>query len=135
MLSFLGVGFGIYLMPLMHNQILFNLAPFWLFLLAYFVLGEKMGPFQIVALVLCFACVVVMSVAKPVDQEEENKYTYTSKSKTIGTFVVLGSSLLYAASSMLTRMIQRVHPSVLMFYYGLVGVIGLSIILIVKALI
>mmetsp|Transcript_34353 Transcript_34353/g.46277 ORF Transcript_34353/g.46277 Transcript_34353/m.46277 type:complete len:86 (+) Transcript_34353:351-608(+) len=78
MVGFVGVGYGIYLMPLMNNQILFNLAPFWLFLLAYFFLGEKLTVFQVVALVLCFCCVVVMSIAKPVEPDQDTKYVYTA---------------------------------------------------------
>jgi len=43
--GFLCMGYGVYLMPLALNAIIFNTAPFWLFTMSYFFLGESMTPF------------------------------------------------------------------------------------------
>jgi len=61
--GFLCMGYGIWLLPLVLNTILFNTAPFWMSLMSYMFLGEALTPFQIVSLFVCFSCVVVIAVS------------------------------------------------------------------------
>ena len=66
--SFFGVGnFALYIwslnmIPLALATILFNLAPFWTSLLAYFVNGEAIFPVEYAAMAICFSLVVCMTL-------------------------------------------------------------------------
>jgi len=66
-LGYLCLGFGVYFIPVVLNQIFFNTAPFWLALMSYFILGESLSLFQTVAMFLSFGCIIIIVTAKPLD--------------------------------------------------------------------
>jgi len=66
--SFFGVTdfvlyiWGVSLVPLALATILFNLAPFWTSILAYFINGEKIYPLEYLAMGICFSLVICLTL-------------------------------------------------------------------------
>jgi drug/metabolite transporter (DMT)-like permease len=52
------------MIPLALATIIFNLAPFWTSILGYFVLGDPIYKIEFVAMAICLALVIYMTVMK-----------------------------------------------------------------------
>ena len=52
------------MIPLALATIIFNLAPFWTAILGYFVLGDPIYKIEFVAMAVCLALVVYMTLQK-----------------------------------------------------------------------
>ena len=58
--------------PLSLIMILRQTSPFFVTIIAYFMLKEKVLPYEIIAMVICFSAVVVIGVDAQKDDEEEH---------------------------------------------------------------
>jgi len=70
--AFIGITIALKLLPLSLFTILFNMAPFWISILAFLINKDKITIVEIVAMVLCFLGVIgiTLSVQKK-DVEED----------------------------------------------------------------
>ena len=49
-------------MPLTFQIIIFQTGTFWISIIAHFAFNEKIAPVEIIAMVICFAIMVTVSV-------------------------------------------------------------------------
>ena len=52
------------MVPMYIAVILFNLAPFWTSLLAHWINDEPIVKLEYLAMAICFACIVGMTISK-----------------------------------------------------------------------
>ena len=69
--SFLLYTYSLTILPLGMVVIFLNLAPFWTTLLAHFINGEKVSYIEISAMVICFTCILGMTLQKDNSAEGE----------------------------------------------------------------
>ena len=62
MLTFFTFNFSLSLMPLTFQIIIFQTGTFWISIISYLAFGEKIAPVEIIAMVICFANMVTVSV-------------------------------------------------------------------------
>lgn len=58
------------LLPISTSNILFNLYPFWINILACILLKERLRVVDILGIIICFGCVVMIAVSKSKQAEE-----------------------------------------------------------------
>ena len=126
-LGFTTFVFGMKYLPLGIHMILFNTAPFQASLLGWLILHEKPKISELICMLISFVGILIIGLAKPIDSLENAKW--------IGISCSLCVSVCYALVSVLTRQMQQVHFSLILFYYAIFSCIVLSSILISEALI
>ena len=62
--NFMLYNLALTMIPLALATIIFNLAPFWTSILGYFVLGDPIYKIEFVAMAICLALVIYMTVMK-----------------------------------------------------------------------
>ena len=97
--------------PLTIFNVVTNMTPFVSGVLAWIWLGDKLGVFQIVMMIFCFAGVVLVACSKNTDEDDDDD----SKSSTYTIGIVLTSLLavIFAVSAVSTRRLKTMHFSVL----------------------
>jgi len=64
------------MVPMYISVILFNLAPFWTSLLAFWINGEPIVKLEYVAMAICFLCIIGMTISKMyANDAEESVYS------------------------------------------------------------
>ena len=61
--GYIGIIFGVPMVPLIVMSTIFQTAPFWASILGYFVLGETISCFEIVAMILSFGGMICICVS------------------------------------------------------------------------
>jgi len=69
---FVCVTWALTMIPLSLNTILFNLAPFWVSILGYFINGEKVATIEYICMVVSFLGVFGMCAAGMIGKEESD---------------------------------------------------------------
>ena len=55
------------------SAVVINLAPFWTAVLAYFINKEAITIFEIVSMLVCFMCVVGLTLSSTEDNKDETE--------------------------------------------------------------
>lgn len=80
-------------------------------------------------MLISFTGVLIIALSKPIaEQDAEAK-----SDKILGTICSLTVASCYALVSVLTRKMQAIHFSIVLFYYAIFSVIALSIILLIES--
>lgn len=79
-------------------------------------------------MLISFTGVIIIATAKPIDSINNETYS-ENNNKLIGILCSLCVSFCYAIVSVLTRKMQSVHYSIVLFYYAIFSVIALWLIL------
>ena len=80
-ISFLLFNYCLSLVPLTLQIVIFRTSTFWTSILAFFVFREKIIPFEILSMLICFAAMVTMTVAgarggdEPSETEQESNFS------------------------------------------------------------
>ena len=125
------------MIPLLVQNTLFNTAPIWASLIGYFALRESLTQFEIFAMIVCFSGVLIIASQGLVDkrnQVDDDEHTFGESvmgSYALGCCLVLVTSLAYASVSVLTRIMQKTHWSVVLFYYGCLATPGTLILILI----
>lgn len=123
--GFTCLALGVALIPLLIQNTIFNTAPFWASILGWVFLKEKLTMMEVVAMVISFGGVLCISLSghfqrkddkAPVDLQEE-----FSASHLLGCGLVFVTSWCYAGVTALSRKLQKIHFSVMLFYYSLIA--------------
>ena len=64
-------------LPLTIWYVILCTLPFMLAVISYFVYGEKMGTVSIIAAILSFGAIIMLTMAKPASDDEEENWNYT----------------------------------------------------------
>ena len=61
--SYIGIVFGLPLVPLIVMSTIFQTAPFWASILGYFVIGETISCFEIIAMFASFGGIICICIS------------------------------------------------------------------------
>ena len=109
--------FAITLVPLAMAELIKNTNVFWTSVLAFFILREKLMLFEIGAMFLAFAAILMMVLTKTSKASD----TGSGATVIIGCVLMLGAAWGQAGMSILNRKMANLHWSVIMFIYSFVG--------------
>ena len=135
--GFTSLTYATPMIPLLVQNTLFNTAPIWASLIGYFALRESLTQFEIFAMIVCFSGVLIIASQGLVDkrnQVDDDEHTFGESvmgSYALGCCLVLVTSLAYASVSVLTRIMQKTHWSVVLFYYGCLATPGTLILILI----
>jgi drug/metabolite transporter (DMT)-like permease len=110
------ITWAILYIPLALASIIFNLFPFWTSILAHCVRGDAIFKLEIVAMILCFLCVVGITTINPSDDENcedlenldvdcEESLIYSNGRTIAGVIIVFVGSWFIAAQNISNRLL------------------------------
>ena len=86
-----------------------------------------MIPLEIVAMLICFACMVLITVHGSKSAEDSgnkvDESTHTSKELILGYSIMFVTSWVYASNCIMNRALKGINSGVIMFWHGILGVI------------
>jgi len=127
-MTFFLFNFCLNLVPLTIQTVLFQTGTFWISILACACFAEPIIPIELVAMIICFGAMVTITVAST-SSDDEGEEGITTDSLTSNNTLLLGYSLVfvcawfYAINCVLARVLKNVHPGVLMFWHGVLGLL------------
>ena len=118
-------------MPLTFQMIIFQTGTFWISIIAFFAFNEKIIPVEIIAMLICFAGMVTVTVSgsKNANANEtegatdESAANYSSSQLILGYSLIVVASWGYAACATLNRALKDINSGVIMFWHGITGII------------
>lgn len=116
-------------------MIIFQTGTFWTSILAYCCFSEKMIPLELIAMAICFAGMITITVSgskQAVNEEstgviDEDTAFYSSSQLILGYSLVFITAWVYAANCVLNRALKGINSGVIMFWHGVLGIILASI--------
>lgn len=105
--------FATKMLPITIANLIFNTNPFWITILGYFVLKEKIGIMDFVGLIGSFIGVLIIIFDK-----EEDKSESKSQVNTAGVIVAIIWSMSVAGVAISTRKLKSLHFSMVVFIYS-----------------
>lgn len=128
-IGFACVLFGACMVPLLVQCTLFNTAPFWASILGFLFLRERLSKTEILALFLSFGGVICVAYSGSKGSGEQSEgdgageeETYSSGTFLLGCVFVLVCAWCEASVTLLSRRLQNLSFSVMLFWYGCVAV-------------
>lgn len=109
-------------------MILFNTSPFQASLLGFLILQEVLQLKEIICMVVAFSGVLIIAFSKPLNTNDSSP-----DNKLFGTICSLTVASCYALVSVLTRSMQALHYSIVLFYYAIFSVLALMAILVAES--
>ena len=87
-------------MPLTFQMIIFQTGTFWISIIAFFAFNEKIIPVEIIAMLICFAGMVTVTVtgSRNANASEPEGATDESAANYSSSQLILGYSLIVVAS-------------------------------------
>ena len=122
------------LIPLTFVIIIGQTFTFWVSLFGCCIFKEALHPLEIMGMVVCFACVVLITLqgaqneeestdqAAGADEEPADEQT-SDGMQIVGFLLIFGYSLLYAVRCAANRGLKGTLTSVVIFWHGLCGLI------------
>lgn len=101
--AFVGFTITIGLLPLSLLMIVAQTNPFWTSVLAYLLIGEKIRPFEIGAMMLCFCGVVCMAIEQ---YKQSDEITSSGVSNVGGIALALVTAWLLGAQNTTGRILK-----------------------------
>ena len=127
-MTFFLFNFCLNLVPLTMQTVLFQTGTFWISILACVCFAEPIFPLELLSMLICFAAMVIITVSDTANSIEDDE-GITQDDQVEGTKLVLGYILVficawcYAINCVLARALRAVHPGVMMFWHGVLGLI------------
>jgi len=128
LIAFTNFVFALKFLPIGIHMVLFNTNPFFATLFGLFITREATSKGHVIAMCIVFFGVLLIAFAKPLDSPD-NIYTDPG-TKVIGSCASLTVAVCFALISVLTRKMQDIHFSVVLFYYALFASVSMFLILI-----
>lgn len=125
--AFFLFNYCLMLIPLTFQIIVFQTGCFWTSILAWVVFRETLLPLEIIAMVVCFAGMVTITLsgANQAQQDstaESQVNHYSSQNLILGYSLIFLVSWIYAANCVLNRSLKSVHHAVVMWWHGALGI-------------
>lgn len=120
--------FSIKYLPVFLVLVILNTAPFHASLIGYCINQEKITKQLIGFMFGCFVGIIIFGLAKSgiigEEQKQATSMVVTDKEYNVGILLMVVTVYLYVFQQVLTRKLQTVHVSILVFYYGLLQFIS-----------
>ena len=128
LVGFTALVYALKFLPMGLYMILVNTSPFISTSLSYCFLQEKMRNIELMAMLLSFLAVIVIAISKPPQE-------YNNTNQVIGVVLGMTNAFCMSSVSVTTRKMQSVHYTIVLLSYAVFGVVALSAILILEAVI
>lgn len=132
--------FGIALVPLIYQQTIVGTVPFWSAIFGWLLIGEVMGSWSKVALVFSFVGVILIACSSyivPADGDQitagDAEESTTGSGKIIGCVLILCNAVAQGVVNVTTRIMQKMHWSVILFYYSILALFSVGLMYLVTA--
>jgi drug/metabolite transporter (DMT)-like permease len=114
------INLSLTMLPVFVYTVLFQTSSFWISLMGFFINREKIIPFELVGMVVCFVCVAAISQAGASGDVlmEEGTEPGTSLA---GVFAALSASFVYASSCISNRPLGDLPYQLIMWWGSLIG--------------
>lgn len=137
--------FGIALVPLVYQQTIGATTPFWAAICGFCIIGETIGCPTKVAMLISFFGVILIAIspyiltseAETVEIGDEATQSTESESggetisfgmaNLIGCALILTNAACQGLVAAMTRIMQKIHWSVILFYYSLVALATITL--------
>ena len=134
--SFLLFTFNLQLIPITLIIIFFQTNPLWSAILGFLFNGETVSAVELTAMLLSFAGVIVIAIARSKSQQDQDSLPDTSAGQPaslvgdnavlLGVILTLCHAWLFSGVGVISRRLQRVHFTELMLHQSVQGVILIS---------
>ena len=104
------------MIPLAYATILFNLAPFWTSILAYFINGEQIYKLEFVAMTVTLGCIIAMTLTGSKSEDEA-----PGQNMMLGTILLVICSFFNSGVGIANRRLQGTPIPVVLFFHSLLG--------------
>ena len=111
-------------LPLMICQVFRALTPFAVVILGFLALGEQVTKSAIIAMVISFVGVVILSIAQPDKDNENPSLNYQPFSYSVGIGFALGAVVTCAALCITTRSMQKINFVLIIMSFNIVTMLG-----------
>ena len=112
------------ILPLTIFFVLACTLPFILAIMSYFYLGEKMSNISIVAAVISFGAIVMLTMAKPdSDGADESK---NGDNYVLGVLIAVTCVILFSLISITTRIVQEINTNLVQLSYSWIMILTIG---------
>ena len=116
-------------MPMTFVMIIFTSGSFWTSILAYCAFREPILPVEIIGMVICFACMVTITLSGTANADKEDEIvetdsdvqTFSREQLTLGYALIFLQSWIFASNCVLNRALKPIHHAIVMFWHGALG--------------
>ena len=115
-------------LPLTIAFVIICTQPFLLGILAYFYLGESMATVSVIAAILSFGAILMLSFAKPESDDVQEEFNYV-----LGVGLSLIAVLFFCIIKLTIRKMQDVDPFLIMKSYNTIAALATGVYLIVRS--
>ena len=115
-------------LPLTIWFVLICTQPFFLGILSYFYLGESLATASIIATILSFGAILMLSFAKPESDDVQEEFNYV-----LGVGLSLICVLLFCVIKLTIRKMQDVDPILIMKSYNTIAALSIGLYLIIRS--
>ena len=117
-------------------MIIFQTGTFYISIIAYFAFNEKMIPCEVIAMLVCFAGMVTVTVSgtrnAAEDGSDASSANYSRTQLIVGYSLVIVTSWVFAACATLCRALKDISSGIIMFWHGILGVTLATIAILVE---
>ena len=96
---------------------------FWILIMGLLINGEKIILIEAIGIVVCFSTIFAMFKYNPVESEDSEKMDGVTFGMCVGTF----SAFVNGTGTTMTRTLKAVPASIILWYYGLFGIVTTGI--------
>ena len=132
-IAFFCFNMSLQFVPITITNIIFKTGSFWISILAFFFLNERISCVEIVGILLCFAGMVTITLSTsqtnqidiitPTEPEIITEDNTTSNTMIVGAILALGAAWGYASCSILNRKLKATPAAIVMLCHGLFGLL------------
>ena len=117
-------------------MIIFQTGTFYISIIAYFAFNEKMIPCEVIAMLVCFAGMVTVTVSgtrnAAEDGSDASSANYSRTQLIVGYSLVIVTSWVFAACATLCRALKDISSGIIMFWHGILGITLATIAILVE---
>lgn len=123
-IAYIGVYYGLQYLPMVESQLITNMAPLLVAVVAYFFMAERLTTVDIIALIISFAGIIIMcfgnAEASASGSGGDGVGTQaTTREINIALIVTVISTFLVVIGTITTRLVRRTHYLAPAFYNAL----------------
>ena len=122
--NFFLLNLAISMAPLTLVTVFYQTSPFWITIIAYYMLGEPIFKLEILSMIICFSAVVAIAIQTK-NESESSKLSEEEKEETsqafLGLVIVFITSIIRAMNSVLNRVLKHHATPVVIFYHTIGG--------------
>jgi len=133
--AFFGISYlvavltAVIFIPLSLSVVVVYLQPFWTSILAYFINGEPISAVEIIAMLVCFAAVVGLTLSATEEKGEETKF---SMDMIYGVAISFLAGWFFAFASIMNRRLKGVNPGFVILWPAGLGSIGVLLVFLIR---